>query len=64
MKFRSKFSHGFTNRGCLHCAILKAYKARDMHSFFQNETFKIFKMFKQLNTTRNSPEQPVELTQK
>ena len=25
MKFRSKLNHGFTNRGCLHCAILKAY---------------------------------------
>ena len=23
MKFISKFNHGFTNRGCLHCAILK-----------------------------------------
>ena len=33
MKFRSKFNHGFTNRGCLHCAILKAYKARDMQFF-------------------------------
>ena len=22
MKFRSKFNHGFANRGCLHCAIL------------------------------------------
>ena len=22
MKFRSKFNHGFTNRDCLHCAIL------------------------------------------
>ena len=24
MKFRSKSDHGFVNRGCLHCAILKA----------------------------------------
>ena len=24
IKFRSKFNHGFTNRDCLHCAILKA----------------------------------------
>ena len=33
MKFTSKFNHSFTNRGCLHCAILKVYKARDMHFF-------------------------------
>ena len=24
MKFRAKFDHGFVNRGCWHCAILKA----------------------------------------
>ena len=36
MKFRSKFNHGFTNRGCLHCAILKAYKGRDRQFFFRN----------------------------
>ena len=30
MKFRSKFNHDFINRGCLHCAILKACKGRDM----------------------------------
>ena len=24
MKYRSEFKHGFNNRGCLHCAILKA----------------------------------------
>ena len=36
MKFRSKFNHDFTNRGCLQCAILKALKARDMQSFLQN----------------------------
>ena len=24
MKYTSEFKHGFTNRGCLHCAILKA----------------------------------------
>ena len=28
MKFGSKFNHG-----CFHCAILKAYKARDMQFF-------------------------------
>ena len=26
MKYRSKFKHGFTNRGCLHSAILKALR--------------------------------------
>ena len=58
MKYRSEFKHGFTNHGCLHCAILKAVhgfqekrarKSRDMQFFlqnFQNEIFKIFKMFK------------------
>ena len=49
MKFRSKFNHGSINRGCLHCAILKAYKARDMQFFLQNvqnEILKILKMFK------------------
>ena len=40
VKFKSKFNHGFTNRGCLRCAILKAYKTRDM------QFFKILKMFK------------------
>ena len=30
IKFRSKFNHGFTNRGCLQCGILKAHKARAM----------------------------------
>ena len=24
MKYKSGFKHGFTNRGCLHCATLKA----------------------------------------
>ena len=58
MKYRSEFKHGFNNRGCLHCAILKAlhgfqekrsHKSRDMPFFsqhVQNENFKIFKMFK------------------
>ena len=50
--------YGFTNRGCLHCPILKtlhgfqkkrAHKSRDMQFFVQNvqnETFEIFKMLK------------------
>ena len=58
MKHRSKFKHGFTNCGCLHCAILKALhgfqekrarKSRDMQFFLQNiqnKNFKILKMFK------------------
>ena len=25
LKFRSKFNHGFTNHGCVHCAVLKAF---------------------------------------
>ena len=49
MKFRSKFNHGFINRGYLNCTVLKASKGRDMHFFLQNirnEIFKILKMFK------------------
>ena len=43
MKYRSKFKHGFTNRGNLHCAILKAlhgfqekraHRSRDIQFFF------------------------------
>ena len=45
MKFRSKFNHSLTNRGCLQCVLLKAlhgfkekraHKARDMQFFLQN----------------------------
>ena len=70
MKYRSEFKHGFTNRGCLQCAILKAlhgfqkkraHKSRDMQFFLQNGILKIFRMFK---NNMNSPEQPAELTQK
>ena len=58
IKCRSEFKHGFTNRGCLHRAILKAlhgfqekraHRSRDMQFFLQNipnEIFNIFKMFK------------------
>ena len=58
MKYRSVFKHGYTNRGYLHCTILKAlhgfqekraHKLRDMQFFLQNvqkEIFKIFRMFK------------------
>ena len=57
MKYRSEFKHGFTNRGYMHCTILKvlhvfqekrAPKSSDMQFFLQNvpnEIFKIFKMF-------------------
>ena len=34
MKDRSEFKHGFTNRGCFHCAILKAlhgFKKKSAH---------------------------------
>ena len=58
MKYRSKCKHGFTNRGCLYCDILKAlhgfqekraHKSRDIQFFLQNahnEIFKILKIFK------------------
>ena len=49
MKLGSKFTYGFTKRACLHCAISKAYKGRDMQFFLQNaqnETIKFLKMFK------------------
>ena len=49
MKFRSKFNHGFTNRGCLHCAIIYAYKARYVQFFLQNVQNKVFKILKTLN---------------
>ena len=57
-------NNGFTNCGCLHCAILKAlhgfqekraHKSRDMQFFLhyvQNEIFKIFKMLKNMDFTR------------
>ena len=57
MKYRSEFKHGFTNRGYLHRAILKALhvfqekracKSKDMQFFLQNvpnEIFKSFRMF-------------------
>ena len=51
MKFRSKLNHGFTNRGCLHCAILKTYKARDMQFSLQNVQNQIFKILKMFNKT-------------
>ena len=49
MNFRSKFNCGFTNRDCLHCAILRAQKARDMQFLLHNiqhKDFQILKMFK------------------
>ena len=54
VKFISKYNnHGFTNRGCLHCATLKglygfkgkrACKVRDMQFFLQNVENVIFKV--------------------
>ena len=35
LKLRSKFNQGFTNYGCLHCAILKL-----LHSFKENKNQK------------------------
>ena len=49
MKYRLEFKHSFTNRGCLHCATLKALNGFQEKFFLQNvqnEIFKIFKMFK------------------
>ena len=54
-KYRLEFKHGFSNSGCLRCAIQKAFKekrvhkARDMQFFLhsaQNEILKLLKMFK------------------
>ena len=73
IKHRSKFKHGFTNHGYLHCAILKALRGfQEKEPTIQgicNFFFKMFKMrfsrfSKWLKTTRNSPEQPAELTKK
>ena len=58
LKFRSKLNPGFTNHGCLHCAILKAlygfkdkrdHKAKDSQFLFQNvqnHIFNILKLFR------------------
>ena len=52
MNYRSEFKRGFTNRGCLHCAVLKAIhvfkekrgnKSRDIYFFLQNNQNKILK---------------------
>ena len=73
MKFISKFNHGFTNRGCLHCAVLKAlygfkekrgHKVTEMQFFNQNGQNLIFKILKMFKNTRNLSEQPAELTRK
>ena len=58
MKFRSKFNHDFINRGCLHCAILKGCKGRDMFEM------RFSRFWKCLSTTWSSLEQTVNLTQK
>ena len=55
MKYRSEFEHGFTNRDCLNCAVLKvlqgfcekrALRSKDTQFFLQNIQNEIFKMFK------------------
>ena len=45
MKFRSKFNHDFTNRGCLHCAILKATRQEICSFFLRNAHHKDFQDF-------------------
>ena len=50
LKLRSKFNHGITNLGCLHCnKVKRTHKAIDRWFLFQNvqiEISEIFKMFK------------------
>ena len=57
MRYRSEFKHGFTNRRCVHCAILKAFhgsqekrahKSMDTQFFLQNVQNEIFKIFKNM----------------
>ena len=73
MKYRSEFKHGFTNRGCLHCAISKALhcfqekkaqKSRDMQFFLQNVQNEIFKIFEMFKNNMKIAREPAELTQK
>ena len=73
MECRSEFKHGFTNRGCLYCAILKVYtvstKKESTSPGISNFSFEIIKMrfsrfSKCLKTTSNSSEQSAELSQK
>ena len=45
LNIKSKFNHGFTNRHCLHSAILKTCKARDMQFFLQNVQNEIYSRF-------------------
>ena len=63
MKFRSIFNYNFTNRGCLHCAILGLQGKR--YAIFPSKcSVWDFEDFKNVYTTWNSPEQLAELTQK
>ena len=43
MKFRSKFNHDFTTRGCLFCTVL-FYKLTNTRQEMCNFSFKMFKM--------------------
>ena len=45
LNIKSKFNHSFTNRHCLHSAILKTCKARDMQFFLQNVQNEIYSRF-------------------
>ena len=64
MKITSKLNHGSTNRDCLHCAILRLQGKR--YAIFPSKMFEMrfSRFWKCLNTRQNSPEQPVEWTQK
>ena len=55
LKYRSELKHDFTNRGCLHCAILKVLhgfrekrssQVNGLQFFLQNVQNELFKMFK------------------
>ena len=63
IKFRSKYNHGFTNRGCVHCAILKA-----LYGFKEKETTRqkirnfSFKFFLLSNRDKNTTLMIYEIT--
>ena len=73
LKFRSKFNHGSSNLGYLHCAILKAlYSSRVKRAqevrvkkyFFNMFKIRYLRSLKCVKTTWNLPDQLLELTQK
>ena len=47
MKYRSEFKYGFANRGCLHCAILKAlHRCQEKNPLSQGYAIFSLKCFK------------------